>query len=371
MKQTVLQENLNQALAHVQKAIPSRPTLPVLSSVLMDVTKKGCTISATDLYFGVRAHLVSTSEQDGSVVIPGKQFKEIVQSLPPGKVALELDSNQVRITAEKTKAAVPCQDSSEYPPFPQPEGKQYRLSREQLDAIKSLVIKSASPDPTRPVLTGVCLQFSGGQVTVAGTDSFRLSVLQLPLQGEEAAEDGVFIIPAKVLEEVQRIAEQQQAVEAVFTVSEELKQVFFSFEDVEVFARLIEGEYPPYEKIIPTQFETEIEVGCDELQDQLKRAMIFSKDASNIVQMEYTEQALVIKASSPVTGAFEGEVEAAKITGEAGGVAFNARYILEFLQATKQQAITIKLNGSQKPALLQAPQFPAYQYIVMPFRINQ
>lgn len=367
MKQIVLQENFQQALNYLQKAIPTRPSLPILSSVLIEVNEKNCTVAATDLYFGVRAVVPSKVEQPGSLTVPGKQLREITQSLPAGSITLEQKESTLSIKAAGSKSSLPCQTSEEYPPFPQVEGDQFVISKEVLDQVKALVLKSASLDPTRPILTGCLLNFTKDGLTVAGTDGFRLSVLEFP---QENTSEATMIIPAKVLEDVHRIADSLGVSSVKFTVSQELKQVFFSFEEVEVFARLIDGEYPPYQKIIPESFTTEIKLSASELQEQLKRALIFARE-SNIIQLHYTTETFTVSAASPGSGEYEGSVTNATVSGEEGVIAFNAKYVLDYLQTCKDDSVSIQLKGNQKAAVFRSDSQPGYIYLVMPFRITQ
>lgn len=367
MKQIVLQENFQQALNYLQKAIPARPSLPILSSILLEVDEKTCTVSATDLYFGVRAVVPSKIEHTGSVTIPGKQLKEIISSLPAGSITLEQKDTTLSIKAASSKSSLPSQSSDEYPPFPQIEGEPFTISKQVLDQIKTYVLKSASLDPTRPVLTGCLLSFSESGLTVAGTDGFRLSVLHTPQSNDSEA---TLIIPSKVLEEVHRIADSLKVSKISFRVSQEMKQVFFSFDEVEVFARLIDGEYPPYQKIIPESFLTEVKVPASELQEQLKRALIFARESS-IVQLHYSAEEFKVSASSPGSGTYEGSIVSASTSGEEGVIAFNAKYLLDYLQNIKDETITISLKGNQKAAVFKTDSVPGYLYLVMPFRINQ
>lgn len=367
MKQIVLQENFQQALSYLQKAIPSRPSLPILTSVLIEVDEKKCTVSATDLYFGVRAVVPSKIEEPGTVTIPGKQLREIIQSLPAGSLTLSQKETQLSIKSTSSTSSLPSQTAEEYPPFPQVEGEEFILDKSVLDQIKTHVIKSASLDPTRPILTGVLLQFSGNEVTIVGTDGFRLSVLTLPQASES---ESTLLIPAKVLEEVQRIAESLQVSQIKFTVSQELKQVFFSFDEVEIFARLLDGEYPPYQKIIPESFLTEIKLPTDDFQEQIKRALIFSRESS-IIQLHYSAEEFRITASSPGSGEFEGSITGAEVSGEEGSIAFNAKYLLDYIQSLKADSFKMSLKGNQKAAVFTSESQPGFLYLVMPFRINQ
>lgn len=367
MKFSVLQENLQQSLGFLQKAIPSRPALPILSSILLEVDDKTVTLSATDLYFGVQAKVPTKIEKSGVSVIPGKQLKDIIQSLSAGLLDIELSDTQLTITSPSTTSALPAQSSEEFPPFPQVEGDQFTLSKDILLFIKNYILKSASTDVTRPVLTGVLLSFSEKGLTIASTDGFRLSLYSA---SDYSGPEATFIIPSKVLEEVSRIAEVQELAEVPFTISTELQQVFFSLGEVSLFSRLIDGEYPPYEKIIPSSSSTELVVDPAELQEQIKRAQIFSKDFSSVVQLVYDQEQVIVKASSSTSGSFEGKVSSGKITGEDGSIAFIAKYLLDFLQTVKSDQITISLSGDQKPAVLTSTDLPHFKYIVMPFRIH-
>ncbi|MDQ5931212.1 MAG: polymerase subunit beta, partial [Patescibacteria group bacterium] len=196
---------------------------------------------------------------------------------------------------------------------------------------------------------------------------FRLSVLSFTQKNKTSAR---LIIPAKVLEEIQRIAESLKVSSITFTVSQELKQVFFSFDEVEVFARLIDGEYPPYQKIIPESFSTEIVTSASSLQEELKRALIFSRE-SNIIQLHFSSEELKVAASSPGSGTYEGVISDASVSGEEGSIAFNAKYLLDYLQNFKEDSITISLKGNQKAAVFKTSTVPELLYLVMPFRINQ
>lgn len=367
MKISVLQENLQQALGFLQKAIPTRPSLPILSSVIIEVSEKSCTISATDLYFGVKVIVPAKIEEAGTCVVPGKQLKDITQSLSAGILEITQRDTELVITSPSTNSTLPAQSSDEFPPFPQVEGDQFSISKDVLSFIKNYIIKSASTDPTRPVLTGVLLSFSEEGLIVASTDGFRLSLLQNQEPQNTAA---TLIIPAKVLEEVARVAEALEVESLDFTVSKELQQVFFSLGEVSIFSRLIDGEYPPYQKIIPSSSLTELVADSEELLEQIKRAQIFSKDFSSVVQLVYDSEKVIVKASSSTTGAFEGSVPSAKITGESGAIAFNAKYLLDYLQMVKSSQILISLSGDQKPALIQTSELPQFKYIVMPFRIH-
>ncbi|MCB9813476.1 MAG: DNA polymerase III subunit beta [Pseudomonadales bacterium] len=369
MKLKLLQENLNQSLNNLQKAIPNKPQLPILSSILIEAEGNECVISATDLYFGVRSNVKSDIEKSGKIVVPGKQFKEIISSLNPGILTLELLKNSFNILSDKTKTSLSYQVSDEYPPFPLIKGEEFRISADHLEKIEKFVSFSASSDQARPVLTAILFKFSRRGFEVVSTDGFRLSVLLLD-ESKIYEEEKTFLIPALSLSEVYRIMTKMDEKEVSFKISHELKQIFFSIEGVTIFVRLIDGNYPPYDKIIPQEFNTEIIFDAEELLENLKRAMIFARESSNIVKFIINDKTVEIHSSSPSFGNFKGVLQNAVIKGVQGEIAFNIKYLIDYLTATKATEHWFGMSESLKPALFKPEKNGNYSYIIMPFKVN-
>lgn len=370
MKIKILQETLAGALAHLQKAIPSKPQLPILASVHIKADGTVCQLSATDLYFGVRCRVQSDVQEAGELVVPGKEFKEIISSLPAGPLELTFSESTLHIKSAHAKAKLQCMSSDEYPEFPQSEGHAYQLSAPQLDAVTQNILFSASTDQARPVLTAVLFAVTPQGSRTVATDGFRLAVLDIPGFSSNESEHQ-FLIPSKALSEVARIQKQVKEEIVAFTVSEELKQAFFSVADVEVFVRLIEGDYPPYQKIIPSNFTTTVFFDTAELLDNIKRATIFAREASNIVKFNFHPEQTKISATAPAIGEFTGELSQAKVEGEEAMIAFNAKYLLDFLQSTDSDTLWFGMSESLKPAIFRPENRQDYQYIVMPFKVTE
>jgi DNA polymerase III subunit beta len=368
MKLKILQENLNNSLIHLTKAIPNKPQLPILSSVLIENTKEQCVISATDLYFGVRCIIQVDSEKEGVTVVPGKQLKEIISSLNPGVLDLFFEKGKLTLKSDKTSTSLSCMSSDDFPPFPQVEGEEYVMSLTDLEKIDKNVGFSASTDQARPVLTSILFIFTEDNLKVVSTDGFRLATLDMA--GFKKQEVGEFLIPAKALSEVYRIADRVEAKEVRFKVSQELKQVLFSIDSVEVFVRLIEGEYPPYEKIIPTEFTTSVIFDTEELHENLKRAMIFARESSNIVRFVIDKKIVKIHSSSPSFGSYEGELHNIVVDGEKNEIAFNIKYLLDYLGSVKTEKLIFSMSESLRPALFRPEDDKNYKYVVMPFKVN-
>lgn len=371
MKTTFLQENARQALSFVQKAVPSRPSLPILSSILIETTENSITLSATDLYFGIKTSFPAKTDEATQFVVPGKQLRDAIFSLPAGNLELTHEDQGIRIKSSAGSTTLQAQESTEYPPFPQMEEKSVEISGKLLQSVVQRTAPSASSDQTRPILTSVLLRVEKDTISAVATDGFRLAMESFPLKTAGGLQQDNILIPAKVLMEVGGIIDQQEVEVAHLTISQELKQVLFTAGNVQVFGRLIEGDFPPFQQIIPSSVETTIKVESDALLEQVRRAMIFSRDGSNIIQMTYSPEELKISAHSPTIGSFEGAVASAQVTTGEGAIAFNAKYVIDFLQHFKQQEVSIGINSATKPALFSASSEPTYTYVVMPFRLNQ
>lgn len=369
MKVKVLQENLQQALQHVVKAVPSRPQLSILSSILVTTTPTGLLLAATDLYMGIRVEVLGQTLEEGSIVVPAKTFLDSIQSLSAGNIEIELQEKVLQLKTQSGTIKVQGQSSEEYPEFPTPSGQEIQLNLNQLDAIDTYVRFAVSVDPSRVVLTALLMLFSDQEIQVVGTDGFRLAIYKAPLSQEIAVEK--LLLPARALSEVCRIAHHEKTDVVTFFVSEELKQLSFKINTTEMFVRLVEGEFPPFEKIVPAAFDLEVTWDGDEFAAQLKRALIFAREASNIIRLSIEPTKLIISAKSVAFGEYQGEMSIENASGKTDQIAFNGRYVLDFMTNAKPKQIWFGMNDSLKPAMFKVAGQPELSYIVMPFRVNE
>ena len=365
MKFTVLQENLKNALSNLQRAIPGKPQLPILSSVYVKAEKNSITLAATDLYLGIKSTLAAEVKEEGTLVVPGEIFKNLVFSLPAGEVHIEKKEASLVVKHENSKSVLPYQSAEEYPQFPEISGPRYMLSTAVLKDIEQYVSFAAALDQTRPVLASLLFSFTAQGLNIVSTDGFRLATLRSKEVIKDLEQD--FLIPVKSLWEVFQMVNQTQSEQVSFQVAQELKQVLFTIEGVEIYIRLIEGEFPPYEKIVPPDFSYSFNLDWQEFAAQVKRAFLFSRDASNIIKLEFKKDTMTIRASSPARGEYQGEM-AIKHDGESLEIAFNALYLLDFLNTQREGELTFSMNESLKPAAFAIQEKPEYSYIVMPFR---
>lgn len=368
---------LKQAISFLQKAIPSKPQLPILSSILMEVNENQVTFSATDLFLGIKTTIPAKVKKTGKIAIPGEIFKQIIHSLSSAdQLNLKLINNQVLLTASNTKTKLTIQTADDYPAFPEVEGKEFTIETQALKNIKQRVGFAAGLDQTRPILTAIMFEFKQSALRAVATDGFRLSVLDQPYQNNKTDQDeddslNTFLLPAKAVDEIVKILEHLDQSSATLVISHELKQVRCQLGNTTMYIRLIEGDYPPYEKIIPSDFAFKTSLDSSSWNEQLKRASLFAKDISSIVKFNFEQDKLKITASSPTLGSYEGEIGILEEIKSGQEIAFNVFYLLEFVQAIESETIVFQMNESLKPAQLSVAEMPSWFYIIMPFRVNK
>jgi DNA polymerase-3 subunit beta len=368
MRIEVLQENLKQALSYLQKVIPSKPQMAILSSILLKAEGNKLTLSGTDLYLGIKTEFIVDVQEEGSLVVDGETFKAFINSLKAGKISMELQENSLIVQQGKIKSKFACQDAQEYPQFPEVTGDTFTLSTQDLEIMQSKIMFCASADQTRPVLTSLLMKFSADQLEVVATDGFRLA--QIFFKDKNFSLEKELLVPVKAMAELSRIAKQQNAENFSIIVSEELKQLLFQVANVKMYVRLIEGEYPPYNKIIPPDFQIEVNFDTEEFTQELKRAQIFARDASNIVRLEISKDSLLIRSFSASYGEYQGEIPLKNVHENTGKIAFNIHYLLDYLSGVSTESLSFFMNESLKPAEFRESSLSDYLYVVMPFRVN-
>jgi DNA polymerase III subunit beta len=363
-------KSLQKSLKSISKAIPSNPQLPILSSILFEFKKNKLILSATDLYLGIRTTIDIENSKEKSIAVPGQMFKDIINSLSSKEITLEIKEKEVIVVAGSSRVKLPINDPSDYPDFPAIEGEEISLSSEIIQEINSLVSFAASRDQVRPILTTIMFDFSKKGLEVVATDGFRLAVNKYPQLKLDFKQK--ILMPIKAFEEICRIVDQVEANEIKIQVSQELKQIKVGIGENEMFVRLVEGDYPPYEKIIPENFKLELEVSGEEIEQEFHKAAIIAREASNIVKIKPEKESLLIKSVTTSYGEYSGETALMKSSASAEDmeVAFDIRYLMDFFSSVKPSTIKISINESLKPVAFRLPELDEFIYVVMPFRVN-
>ena len=368
---TVSPSALSSSLSLVSRAVSPRSTLPVLSNVLLETEAEGLRVTATNLDLTISALVAATVLEEGRVTVPARLLAEYVASLDDATCTMEVEerTQMLRITSGVQKTNLHGIDAVEFPPLPAREtAPAFEVDAAALQQAINQTAVAASGDEQTPVLTGVLLHIEGSQLTLVATDRHRLAVKKLEAQVlTEGVVSGTVIVPARHLGELARaINPTRPRVGVAF--SDARNQVFFSLRDMEISSRLIEGNYPNYTQVIPAHSTTTVVLSKELLLKSAKTAAVLARDASNPVRLRAGKGELELLAQAAEVGDHDAPLPA-KVDGEEVQVAFNARYLLDALQAIDGEDAELALNGPLQPAVVRAQGRDDYLCVIMPVRV--
>ena len=370
MKITIESENLQKKLPLLNRCISSKNQLPILLTFLLEATGTNLEITATDLEIGIKVTIPAEIIEGGQVAVPAKVFSELINSLPSEKIELSTEENQLRVRSKKTKSSFSLTDASEFPNLYEDMGKQIaKLSNTSLKKDITSVVFATSPDITRPALSGVLLKKQHEEeketFLFVATDGYRLSLRTHPLSVGDIPFEKPLLIPSRILREVLN-AKEEEGTTALF-VAEQNNQVIFKMKDTILVGRLIEAVFPPYEKIIPTDFSSDVTIDREELLKAVKICSIFARETANVVKISLQKDKVVVLAHTPSVGENAVEVEA-KLKGEENEIAFNARYLLDLLSNVEGEDVLFQMSGPLNPGLFKIVGDDNFFHIIMPIR---
>ncbi|TSC53313.1 MAG: DNA polymerase III subunit beta, partial [Microgenomates group bacterium LiPW_16] len=349
MQFSCLQENLTKGLSIVSRFVSSRPQLPVLSNVLLSARQGKLKLGATNLESGITLQVGAKVEKEGEITVPAKTLTELIGSFPADKIEFTLVENNLKINCQKFQATINGLSAAEFPPLPSSGGKPtISFKAEEVSLPISQVAFAAAQDESRPVLSGV--KVFGGEkgLVLAATDGYRLSVKELP--GVRLSSPIDIVLPARTLLEIARILGEEKEKEFSFEITKEANQVIFSLSNAEIVCRLLEGQFPDFEKIIPRSFASRAVLAKEEFLSAVRTASIFAREAANIVKFQILNDKFQIGANAPQVGENTTIVEA-KIEGEGGEIAFNSRFLLDYLNVVPQEEIIFEMSGPLSPGV--------------------
>lgn len=364
MKFTCTKEHLIKALKSVSGIAGRNPTLPILKNVLL-VTERGrLRFSATDLEVGVSTWITGRVDGEGMITIPLKQLSEYVQNLPNEHVNLEASKGALSIVCGSAHASFQGEAAENFPIIPGvTNGKKITTSAIKMAQILDRVIYAAALDDTRPELSGILWFSKGNVLTMAATDSYRLAEAQIEIN-ETLADDFRFILPVRAAQEIKRILDGEQDVNILLAEG----QILIETPNTSLVSRLIEGNYPDYQQIIPSKSGTEASLLRFDLLRALRGASVFSYGEINSVIIETTDKMVRITATAQEIGETVSEVSA-DISGEPVKISFNPRFLIDALNSVPGERVRFGLTSSSVPALV-TPEDPHEKVVslVMPIK---
>lgn len=362
MKLQVTQENLNHALGSVARVANSRGTLPILANVLIKTSNNRLSLSATNLDIAITHYIGAKVNKEGSITVPARLMQDFVSSLPDGVIELDLQETKLHVTTEQYKSIVNGIVADDFPVMPAiTTGKKWSLGVSLFKKSLQQVVFAASPDETRPVLTGILLQVVDGNLVMAATDSYRLAEKQLGKNKESIH----LLVPASAMQDLLRVLPDS---EEQIKITHDDQQVLFQVGDIELVTRLLDGKYPDYTKLIPKNFSAKATLKKSDFINVTKVSSLFARESAGSVTIEVDENAKQLSIRSVASQLGENTATAtAKVKGS-GSITLNSRYLLDALGALSGESVVFGFNGKLEPTLLYDPDTDDYRHIIMPLK---
>lgn len=362
MQLQVTQENLNKALGMVARVANTRGTLPVLANVLIKTVNNRLSIAATNLDIAITHYIGAKVAEEGAITVPARLMQDFVSSLPAGVIDLKLDDYKLNIATDQYQSVINGVAADEFPVMPAiTQGKTWNVPAHELKKSLQQVVIAASGDEARPVLTGVYLHTTDGKLYMAATDSYRLAEKELSKVKEEVN----LLVPVSAMQDLLRIV--GDAEDEVQVTSDD-QQVLFRVGDVELVARLIEGKYPDYRKLIPQKFTTTATLKRADLLNATKVSSLFARESAGSITLNVDEETQELSIRSVASQLGENTAKAAAKVIGGGSITLNSRYLLDALHALSGDEVVFSFNGKLEPSVLKDPSANDYTHIIMPLK---
>lgn len=355
---------LVEALATAARAVSSRGgSLPVLSGVLLDLRGDTLRLTGSDLDLTITVETTVAGQEDGTVVLPAKLAADVARAFAGGAVTVEVDNDLAKLSANRSKFELRVMHADEYPRFEVPQGDHFELPAAAFLAALRQVVRAASADDSRPILTGVLLAAEAGGLRLVATDSYRLAVCDIP--GVSVLADGQSVlVPSRALNELVKLLAGGDKV----TVQLGGREASFTVGTNRLTTRLIEGEFPNYRGLIPASHPNRLTVDRADLLEALRRVKLMAQE-STPVRLFMKGDELELKAIDLERGEAQESLDAG-YDGQELTVAFNPQYLMDGVEVTPGERVTLETIDALKPALIRPVDNGDFLYLLMPVRVS-
>jgi len=371
MKLICLQEKLFPILSAVSRiASLNKSGLPILNNILLSTENSYLKLVATNLEIAIEGKLRAKIEKEGNITIPSQIFNNYISSLPKENINLEVKDNELLIKTKSQKAKIKAISSEEIPIIPQPIKKE-KIVLKSDDFKKALkqTLFAIGEKEARVEISGALFSLAGKNLTIVGTDSYRLiektiKVKENDYQGKE------LIIPKKTLEEVLRIIKDEDK-EDIFIYPSE-NQILFSYQDFSLVSQIISSDFPNYKEIIPKNFKTKIIFRKESLLQIIKTASLFARSGINDLKIKFLpkEEKIIISSLNNQVGENEAELKV-EISGNNNDVSFNYQYLLDGLLNLGGDELSLEIIDSNLPGVIRSTSDDSFLYLIMPIKSNE
>ena len=360
------QSDLHNTLQIVARGVSGRSTQPVQNNIYLEARGEQLRLVATDLeYISLDATIAATVNGEGAITAPARTLTEIAGNLAAGQVTLEADERQgLSIACGPAHYNIRGLSADDFQMLPAlGEAVEFSLLQSQLASVLAQTTFAASPDETRPILTGALFNIAEDSLEVVATDTYRLALrrTECSIGGSQQA-----VVSKRVLGELLRILDDESDEPVEIAISANLVQ--FVAAGITVASRLIEGEFVNYERVMPQEADKQLTIDTQALEEVLRRALIVARGDADRVVLRTTDDGLLVTADSPDVGHAEEQVPVA-LEGDAVEIAFNARYLLDMLEVAGSEQVVMHLSGPLNPGVVKPVGRDDYTYVLMPMQI--
>jgi len=357
-------EDLLKGVQAVQNVASTRASLPILSNILVETQKKRLYLAGTDLDVGIGTYVDIHLEEEGAVTVPAKKFSDIIKELPEGECVISTKKNNV-MTLESGKCffKLPGLPKDDFPKFPS-FGSEPKLVLPQqlLKTMLRVTSFAMSYDETRYVLNGILFKCGEKSITLVATDGRRLACIEKILE-KEWKNPYEMIIPTKTVQELNRLLQEKEEVE----ITKKENQVLFGLGETLIVSRLIDGEFPNYEQVIPKEAQEKIRINREQFLQATRRAGLLASQESQSIKLDVLKNKMIVSKTSSESGEAREEVEA-DYTGKEMTIGFNPNYIIDGLKNISEEDVAFEVGGPEKPGVIRTKD--RYVYIVLPMQIS-
>ena len=356
------QENLLAGVQIVQNIVSSKSTLPILANILLEAKGTNLRLNTTDLDIGISCEIPVDIIEEGAITIPAKRFGDIVRELPSGDITISVKkNNQVDIEGKQCRFKLGGLPKDEFPKFPEFKDKEaIQIEQATLKEMLRLTSFAVSHEESRHVLNGILIEIFDNVIRIVATDGRRLAKIEKKLPVAIKKEVTV-IIPIKAVQEINRNLLDEGTLSLIVGAN----QVLFDINDVLIATRIIEGEFPNYNQVIPKPAKNRITMNTQDVLSSIRRANLLSTPDFQAVKFEIFVNKLVISKSTPDVGESR-EVIPVEYDGEEMMVGFNPQLLIDFLKNINDEQVHMEILGTDKPAVMRLQD---YLYLALPMRI--
>ncbi len=375
MELVVRKSDLLRELQLFQGIVERKNTIPILANVLLEADGKEVRMLATDLEVGLRSRCEAVVGKSGSLTLPAKKLFEIVKALPESDIRIEQDKSGVKVAAERFDSRIQTLPREDFPTLPDATGNwSATLPRESLRTMIPKTQFAITGEDTRYFLNGALFVLEAGAMSLVATDGHRLALVQVPRdaagkdkKAKATGDDVRVILPRKTLNELQRLLGEGED-DVRFEKGE--NHLFFEVGGRVLISRVIDGQFPAFERVIPKNTDKKIDFDRDRLTSAVRRVELLSNERSRAVKFQIDAGKVEITSSSPELGEAH-EVMMVEYDGAPMQICFNARYVLEFLSAVETDTVSLAFKDEMSQAVMTPVGADGYEYtyVIMPMRI--